>query len=357
MTAPVRAGLLGCGMIADEYAATLNASASVHLTACADLNHEQAQEFAVRHGCAAVPVADLLNPQRVDLIVILTPPHTHAELAERATTARIPAVWIEKPLSTDPRAASALIAQAERTGTLLGVAPDTLLGPALQTASAALRDGLIGDLRSAAATLLSTGPERWHPSPAAFYTQHAGPLGDMGPYYLTALDFLLGPLRVSAATARTHAERHIRSGPHAGQAFRADAPTYVAALLETDDHLPVTLTASFDAAATHTPHLEVHGTEGTLVLPDPNFHDGQVLHHPYGSREASTLTQTATALPGTRGAGVLDLAEALREKRTPACTAERATRTVHLTHAILRAASPTFPTQPPAHDTASATAH
>ncbi|MCX4826461.1 Gfo/Idh/MocA family oxidoreductase [Streptomyces sp. NBC_01142] len=358
MTArPVRAGILGCGMVADEYATTLNTNASVHLTACADLNHEQALAFAARHDCAALPVDTLLNPQSVDLLVILTPPRTHAELAEQAITARIPAVWVEKPVTTDPRAATALIAQAAKAGTLLGVAPDTLLGPALETAAAALRDGLIGDVRSAAATLLSTGPERWHPSPAVFYAQHAGPLGDMGPYYLSALDFLLGPLQVSAATARRRAERRIRSGPHAGQAFSADAPTYVAALLETGDSVPVTLTASFDAAATHTPHLEIHGTKGTLVLPDPNFHDGEILHRPYGSREASALPQTVIGLPSSRGAGVLDLAEALREERAPLCTAERAARTVHLTHAILHAASPSLPAQPPRQDTAPTTSH
>ncbi|MFD4480399.1 Gfo/Idh/MocA family protein [Streptomyces sp. NPDC058471] len=350
---PVRAGILGCGMVATEYAETLAASSSVDLTACADLDHEQARRLADRYGIAAVPVEDLLTPETIDLALILTPPGTHAELADQAITVRLRAVWVEKPFTTDPQEATALTARAEHAGVLLGVAPDTLLGPALQTAAAALRDGLIGDIRSATATLLSTGPERWHPAPQPFYADHAGPLGDMGPYYLTALDYLLGPLRVRAATARTCGDRRIRSGPRAGEGFTAHAPTYVAALLETDDGTPVTLTASFDAAATHTPHLEIHGTEGTLILPDPNFHNGQVLHRPYGARTAEVIPHPATA--SGRGLGALDLAGALGDGRAPQCSAQRAERTVYLTAAILRAATtPPLPVQSPPHSIAPA---
>ncbi|MFH8991446.1 Gfo/Idh/MocA family protein [Streptomyces sp. NPDC017940] len=347
---PVRAGILGCGMVATEYATTLAASSSVDLTACADLDHERAQRLADQYGISAVPVVDLLTPETIDLVLILTPPPTHADLAHQAITARLRAVWIEKPLTTDPQEATALTARAEHAGVLLGAAPDTLLGPALQTAAAALRNGLIGDVRSATATLLSTGPERWHPAPQPFYAEHAGPLGDMGPYYLTALDYLLGPLRVRAATVHTRTDRRIRSGPHAGEGFTAHAPTYVAALLEIDDKVPVTLIASFDAAATQTPHLEIHGTEGTLVLPDPNFHNGEVLHRPYGARTAEVLPHPATTAAAGRGMGSLDLAEALRDGRAPRCSPQRAGRTIHLMAAIVRAGTaPPLTAQSPSH--------
>jgi predicted dehydrogenase len=343
---PVRAGILGCGMVATEYATTLASSDRVDLTACADLDRERAQDLADRYGISAVPVEDLLAPETIDLVLILTPPRTHADLAHQAIAARLRAVWVEKPFTTDPQEATALTARAEQAGVLLGVAPDTLLGPAIQTAAAALRDGLIGDVRSATATLLSTGPERWHPAPQPFYAEHAGPLGDMGPYYLTALDYLLGPLQVRAAATHTRSDRRIRSGPRAGEGFTAHAPTYVAALLETDDGTPVTLTASFDAAATHMPHLEIHGTEGTLVLPDPNFHNGEVLHRPYGARTADVIPHPATT--SGRGLGALDLAEALGHGRTPQCSAQRAERTVYLTAVILRAGTtPPLPVQSP----------
>ena len=337
----VRAGIVGCGMVAAEYAATLAAADGVHvqLRACTDLDDARAQAFADRYGIPAVPVDHVMDPAVLDMALILTPPSTHPALAQQAVAAGLRAVWIEKPFTTDPDSATALLRLAQQAGTLIGVAPDTLLGPALQTTAAALEQSLVGDVLSATATLFSTGPERWHPAPEPFYSEHAGPLGDMGPYYLTALDYLLGPLHVRAATSRTRTARLVRSGPRADSQFTAHAPTYVAALLDTDRGTPVTLTTSFDAAGSQTPHLEIHGTEGTLVLPDPNFHDGLVLHLAYGARNWDTIPPAPTTGPTSRGMGVLDLADALRESREPRCSAYRAERIVYLIDAINRAAT------------------
>ncbi|MET8683622.1 Gfo/Idh/MocA family oxidoreductase [Streptomyces sp. NPDC004732] len=338
-------GVVGCGMVASEYAATLAAEDRVRLVACADLDSDRAQDLADRYAIPVMPVDRLLAPEVVDLALILTPPHTHADFGERAITAGLLAVWVEKPLAIDPHRAAELISRAQRANVLLGSAPDTLLGPALQSAKKALDQDLIGEIRSASATLLSTGPERWHPSPEPFYAEHAGPLGDMGPYYLTALDFLLGPLHVRAATAHTRPARTIRSGPRAGSNFTADAPTYVAALLETNTGAPVTLTTSFDAAGTHAPHLEIHGSTGTLVLPDPNFHDGPVLHRSYGAREWTAIDTDRAIGPLGRGLGVLDLAAAVREGREPQCSPQRGERTVRLMDVILRTANVVIPDQ------------
>ena len=334
--APVRVGIIGCGMVAAEYAATLALSSEVELHACADTDTNRAEEFARQRGIRALSVEDLLDPASTDLVVLLTPPATHAALAHDALTADVPAVWTEKPLALHPEEADDLLEAAGRADALLAAAPDTPLGPALLTAADALQRGLIGTLRSATATLISTGPERWHPAPEPFYSAGAGPLGDMGPYYLAALDQLLGPLHVIAATAHTRPVRRIRTGPRTGTTFTADAPTYIAALLETDDKTPVTLTASFDAAATRAPHIELHGTDATLVLPDPNFHHGDVLHRAYGSSTWNTLRTIDSPIPVGRGMGVLDLATALRNTRPPRCPPQRAARIAHLADAILR---------------------
>lgn len=336
-TAPVRTGIVGCGMVAVEYAQTLAAANGIKLGVCADLDGARAQSFADHHRITAVPVDHALDPAMLDLALILTPPSTHAALARQAIAAGLRAVWIEKPFTTDPEDATALLQLAQRTGTLIGVAPDTLLGPAIQTASEALKQNLVGDVLSATASLFSTGPEGWHPSPEPFYSEHVGPLGDMGPYYLTALDYLLGPLHVRSAISRTRSDRRVGSGPHAGRLFTAQAPTYVTALLDTDTGTPITLITSFDAAGSRAPHLEIHGTDGTLVLPDPNAHDGQVLYLPYGQRTWTPLRPAPSSGPSSRGLGVLDLADALHKAHEPQCSAPRAERIVHLIGAIIRA--------------------
>ncbi|MEW1633513.1 Gfo/Idh/MocA family oxidoreductase [Streptomyces sp. NPDC093801] len=349
MTAiPVRAVLLGCGMVAEEYATTLASAPGIEVVACADLDSERAAAFADRHHLTALPAAQLLDPAFTDLAVILTPPHTHATVVSDAIAARIPAIWCEKPLALDPADADRVVHEAATAGTLLAVAPDTVLGPALRTAAHALAEGIVGSPLSATATLLSTGPERWHPAPEPFYAHGAGPLGDMGPYYLAALDLLFGRLRVHSAIARTRPVRTIRSGPATGKHFTAQAPTHLVALLEAETSgIPITLTASLDAAATRAPHIEIQGTAGTLLLPDPNFHDGEVQFTPYGERAWRTLPQAAADTPPSRGAGVINLAHALRNAKPPLCPADRAARTAHLAHAILEAATPrTLPRQP-----------
>ncbi|MFI1765264.1 Gfo/Idh/MocA family protein [Streptomyces sp. NPDC020800] len=341
MTAiPVRVGIIGCGMVAEEYATTLAASPLVRLTTCADADPARATAFGGRHGIPATEPGSVLDPDLIDLAVILTPPHTHRALVLQAIAARVPAVWSEKPLALTPGDAAQLVSEADSAGILLGAAPDTTLGPAFLTAHDAVRAGRIGTVLSATATLMSTGPERWHPSPEPFYAQGAGPLGDMGPYYLAALDELLGPLQVHSATANTRKVRTIRSGPAAGKHFTAQAPTHIAAFLTAADGVPVNLTASFDAAATRTPRIELQGIRGALVLPDPNFHIGDVLFAEYGTFTWNPLTSTGRAPQTTgRGMGVIDLATALTQGTSPACTGARAARIAAVSDAILRAAA------------------
>lgn len=352
---PVRVGLIGCGMVAEEYAATLALSSQVRLHGCADPDAARAARLAQRYHAAVRPLDEILDPTAIDLAVILTPPHTHTALARQSIAAGVPAVWVEKPLALVPENADDLVAAAEEANVLLAAAPDTPLGPAQQSAARALNDGLIGVPLSATSSLLSTGPERWHHTPEPFYAEGAGPLGDMGPYYLAALDQLLGPLSVRSATAHLRSERRIRSGQRAGAPFPAQAPTYVAALLESLDNVPITFTASFDAVGTRAPHLEIHGSDGTLALPDPNFHQGDVLHHPYDSFVWDTLPQGNAQTPLGRGMGVLDLAAALRTGGQPQCSPQRAARTAHLTQQILHAATSGQP-RPQQDDFAPATA-
>jgi len=342
LTRPVRTALIGCGMIADEYASTLATSSMVTICGCADIRDDKARAFAQRHHLRHTTVTDLLNPAVTDIAVILTPPATHADIAHAAIRADVPGIYAEKPLATSPGQAHALTCAASHAGVLLCAAPDTILGAPTQAAHAAINGGLLGDIIGASASYLSPGPERWHPAPEPFHTADAGPLADMGPYYLASLVYLIGRIEgvISAVTA-TRPLRTIATGPRAGQGFTASAPTHVIAVLRTETGIPVTFTASFDAAGTRAPHLEIHGSKATMALPDPNFHTGDVLIRHAGNRLWEQLPPARPAVtPSGRGMGVLELAENLcGTRRHLACTGRSAAHVASIIGAIYRAAT------------------
>jgi predicted dehydrogenase len=340
---PLRTALIGCGMIAHEYAATLTRSSMLTLSGCADLRAEAALAFAARHHipCAAA-AADLLDPTVTDIAVILTPPASHADLAHTAIRAGIPGIYTEKPLAPRPSQAQALTRAADQAGVLLGAAPDTILGAPTQAAYEAIADGLLGDLIAASATYLSPGPERWHPNPEPFHAADAGPLADMGPYYLASLTYLLGPIdTVLSAVTTTRPRRTIATGPRAGQVFTASAPTHVIAILRTRSGIPITLTTSFDTAGTRAAHLEIHGSKATIALPDPNFHTGDVLIRHTGDRHWEQLPPGQPAVePTGRGMGVIELADQLCGTRhNLICAGPAAAHVTWIIDAIYQAAT------------------
>jgi predicted dehydrogenase len=339
---PIRVGILGCGMIAHEYAVTLAASDRVALTACADARPEAARAFAARHVVpTVVEPARMLSPALIDLLVILTPPNSHHHLAHAAIDAEIPAVYLEKPLTLSPETATDLITRAAARNVALAAAPDTILGPPTQTARALIDAGQLGEIVGAHAAYHSPGPEIWHPSPEPFHAPGIGPLADMGPYYLTTLTYLLGPVsRVLAAHATLRPQRTIATGPRAGQRFTAHAPTYVSTLLELHRGVPATFTASFDTPGTRAPHLEIHGTRAVLALPDPNFHNGELLLRAVGSRQWQPIAQNPPLYPVTgRGIGVLELATHFGNEGQLACSAHAAAHLVYTIAAIHHSAS------------------
>ena len=188
-------------------------------------------------------------------------------------------VYSEKPLAVSMSEARQLADLAAARGLRIGCAPDTFLGGAHQTARALVDAGAIGRPVAGTATLMLAGHERWHPNPDFYYRgPGAGPLFDMGPYYITAMVNLLGPVRqVSAMSARTHDSRIIATGPRAGQPVAVDAQTHVAGVLGFASGALVQIVTSFDVwAHTHSP-LELYGTQASLRIPDPNRFDGAVM--------------------------------------------------------------------------------
>lgn len=306
-----RIGLIGLGVISEQYLTTLREHPAVRISAVADLRAERAAEVAATlPGCRALTPDDLLAADDVDIVLNLTIPAAHADIA-RAAIAAGTAVFGEKPLATTLADARAIVADAAAAGVAVGSAPDTVLGTGVQTARAAIEAGLIGTPTAATATWVSAGHERWHPNPDFYYLDGGGPLFDMGPYYLTSLVHLLGPVvSVTGEVSRGRDERVIGSGPRAGERIPVDVDTHVTGTLRHAGGALSTVTFSFDAAGTAASPIEVHGETGSIAVPDPNMFDGVVRHLVPGTREWTELPTTAGYAGAGRGIGLLDMVRA-----------------------------------------------
>ncbi len=308
-TEPLRIGIVGAGAISGQYLQSFERLPSLRLSAVADLDPARAAAVAgPRDGVRACSVDELVAADDVDLVLNLTIPAAHAEVAEAAVAAG-KCVYGEKPLAASTAGAQRILAAAADAGVRVGCAPDTVLGTGIQTARRTIDDGLIGTPVAATAVMLTPGHERWHPNPDFYYQPGGGPLLDMGPYYVTALITLLGGIRsVTGRSTRSRAERTIGSGPRQGRPVPVDVDTHVTGVLEHTSGVLSTLVMSFDAVATHSVPIEVHGTEGSLAVPDPNGFAGTTALHDLGAGGWRELPVSAGYTDAGRGYGIADLA-------------------------------------------------
>lgn len=307
---PLTVGIVGCGKIVSQYLDSFRRLDGVRLVAVADLDAARARDVAAEYGedVRALGVEELLAADDVDLVLNLTVPAAHAEVALAAIAAG-KHVYGEKPLAATTAEARRVLDAARAAGVVVGCAPDTVLGTGVQTARKAIDDGLIGAPVAATATMVTPGHERWHPNPDFYYVPGGGPLLDMGPYYVTALVTLLGPVvSVVGAASHTRSERTIGSGPRAGETIPVTTDTHVTGVLTHASGALSTLVMSFDAVATHSANIEVHGSIGTLAVPDPNHFDGDTLLHRLGGDGWETLPVSAGLVASGRGYGIADLA-------------------------------------------------
>jgi len=323
---PVLIGLIGCGAISAQYLRTAALFPGLAIAACADLDPERARTRAEEFGVSRVLSVDaLLGDPEIEVVLNLTVPRAHAALAVAALEAG-KHTFLEKPLGVSRAEGEAIRAAAKRTGLRVGCAPDTFLGAGLQTARLAVDRGDMGRPTAFTALMLSRGHESWHPSPEFYYEPGGGPMFDMGPYYLTALLNLLGPVRRLAGFATTAIpERVITSEPKRGKSITVETPDHVCGLLEFEGGAAGTLVTSFATAhgAYERSHpITLYGTEGALKVPDPNAFDGPVLLRRNADPE---WVQVPSAFPAGygRAAGLADLAAGLRAGRPHRCSLEQ----------------------------------
>jgi predicted dehydrogenase len=350
--APMRIGLIGCGNISDVYLKNAPRFQDFVFTAAADMNPDAAKRQAERYAIDSRSVKSLLAGDDVDIVLNLTIPEAHAEVSLQALEAG-KHIYSEKPLATTIADGLAVVAAAKARGLRIGAAPDTVLGPGVQEARALIDGRAIGKPLAGLAAVMSHGMEHWHPNPSFFFRAGAGPVFDMGPYYLSALITLLGPVAsVQAAGKIGFAERIVTTpdSPARGQSIRVETLTDVHALLDFESGAHVTFMASWDVWKHGIPPLELHGELASLRLPDPNWFGGDLLiaEQQQDWRTISTDDKifgarnwpvAAPKFANYRGLGLADMARAIVDGRSHRANGEIALHILAVMAGILEAAA------------------
>jgi len=340
-------GVIGCGNISTAYFSFAPLFSGIEMRACADLNIDAARSQAERFGLRAMAVDDLLGADDIDIVVNLIVPDAHYAVS-RAILEAGKHAYSEKPLVLSMSDATALKDLAATRNLRIGAAPDTYLGGANQRARAHIDAGGVGQITSATAMFMNHGMEHWHPNPDFFFQPGGGPVLDMGPYYISALVNLIGPVRrVAALTSTATATRTISSAPRNGETIPVTTPTNIHALLEFENGATATFIASWDVWAHRHANLELYGTEGSLYIPDPNFFGGDVMagggdrsdikalddwDHPLArpNEEKGPISRA-----NYRAVGLAEMAQAIVEDRPHRCSLDLAIHTVDAMTAIL----------------------
>ena len=328
----MKVGLIGCGNISPQYLRNLPNYPGVEVAACSDLIMDKARSRAEVFG---VPIActteELLANPDIGIVLNLTQPANHTDVSLAAIAAG-KHVYSEKPLAVEREDGEAILRAARRAGVFAGCAPDTFLGAGIQTCRKLIDDGRIGRPVAAMASMLAHGHEHWHPDPAFYYQTGGGPMFDMGPYYLTALIALLGPVRrVSGSHGRAFDRRLITSEPLGGTSIDVEVATHVAGILDFENGAIGTIVTSFDVWASEIPWIEIYGTEGTLSVADPNTFSGPVRVQ----RGHGEWVDVQLAHPeGGRGIGVAEMADALRTGHPSRVDAAMASHVLDIMHAV-----------------------
>ena len=343
-------GIIGCGNIAFSYLKLAPLFRSINALAVADLNMDaavaRAEEFSVR----AETVDGLLAASDIEIIVNLTIPAAHFEVTRQILEAGKHA-YSEKPFVLTLEEGEALRELAAKKGLRVGSAPDTFLGGAHQLARSTIDEGMVGEIIGGTCHVMSPGMESWHPNPDFFFQPGGGPILDLGPYYVTNLVQLIGPVKtVSAMASASSKTRIIGNGPRLGETVPVETPTNIHAVLEFANGALITLGASWDVWAHRHKNMELYGTKGSLYVPDPNFFGGDVLLAEQGDSVAEVASQghpfgienmedgRGIGRANYRCSGLAEMAAAIAEDRPHRCSLELATHVVEIMTAILRSA-------------------
>ena len=336
----IKVGIIGCGNISPIYLKNVQQTfRNIEAAACSDLIPDRSQTQGGRYSVPRIcTTEELLEDPEIEIGVNLTTPDVHFPVAMQVIEAG-KSVHSEKPMSLTREQGKRLLAAAKERGVRVGGAPDTFLGGGHQTCRKLIDDGWIGQPIAATAFMTCHGHESWHPGPAFYYEVGGGPMFDMGPYYLTALVNMMGPVRRVSGEARiTFPQRTITSEPLYGTIIDVETPTHVASTLQFESGAIGTIVTSFDVWAADLPRIEIYGTEGSLSVPDPNGFGGPVRVRRAGATEWQEVPLTHGYAENSRGIGVADLANALKSGRSARANGELTYHVLDIMHATLDSA-------------------
>jgi predicted dehydrogenase len=312
----MKVGIVGCGNISHIYLKNSSKFTNYEIVAVADLMIDRAKEQAEKYGIKkAYTTEQLLRDEDVELIINLTIPSVHAEIAIKAME-QGKHVYGEKPLAVTREEGKQMLDIAKEKGVYLGNAPDTFLGAGIQTCKKIIDDGVIGRPLSATAFMMIPGHEGWHPDPAFYYQKGGGPMFDMGPYYLTTLVALLGPMeRVTGSVTSGYDERTIKSKAKYGEKIKVETPTQINGVIDFKNGAIASIVTSFDTWHHQLPHIELYGSEGSMVVPDPNTFGGRVLVRTKSESEWREIPYVHPFSENNRGLGIAEMVDAIQSNR------------------------------------------
>lgn len=340
-------GIIGSGNISAAYLKLGPLFNGIDIRACADINPEAARARAGEFGIRACSVAELLCADDIDLVINLTVPAVHYQVSREIIEAG-KHVYSEKPFVLSVAEGKDLARRAANRKLRIGSAPDTFLGGAHQLARHLVESGEIGRITGGTCHVMSPGMEHWHPNPDFFFKPGGGPILDLGPYYISNLVQLIGPVaRVCAMSSVPAPERTITSEPRCGEKITVETPTTIHAVLEFASGALVTLGTSWDVLAHGHDPMELYGTKASLFIPDPNFFGGEVRMttrngkavklskwtHPLG---IPNQEHPEGMMANYRAAGLSDMALAILEERPHRCSLEFSLHVVDIMTSILR---------------------
>jgi len=314
----IKIGMVGVGAISGIYLKNITELfQEIELTAVCDLVKEKAEKAREEYNVPKLydTMEELFADDEIDIVLNLTRPYEHYDVTRAALLAG-KHVYSEKPLAATLEEGRALVELAKEKNLMLGGAPDTFMGAGIQTCRKLIEDGFIGTPVGAAAFMICRGHESWHPDPEFYYKHGGGPMMDMGPYYLTALVNLLGRIQGVTGVAKTSfARRTITSQPYAGTVVDVEVPTYVTGILDFESGVTGTLFTTFDVHNTGQARFEIYGSEGTLLVPDPNTFSGPIYLLRQEEKEMKEMPLLFDYADNSRALGLADMAKSIEANR------------------------------------------
>ena len=272
-----KVGLIGCGHIAETYFKGHKYFNNFRIIKCADIKHSAAKKCASLYKIKAVSVKDILKDKEIEIILNLTVPKAHFEVSKRALLNN-KHVYTEKPMAINLKDGKELLKISKRKRLYIGNAPDTFLGGGNQKSKEILEKNFIGKINLGNIIFAYPGVQSYHPNPEPWFAKkEGGPVIDMGPYYLTALVNLLGPAKqVWGSFMWNKKKRIIGIGPRKGSSIKVLCPTTYLGTIFFNSGAIIRFTLSFDVIAHHRNHIELYGSKGSILVPDPNMFGGSV---------------------------------------------------------------------------------